>query len=78
MVRLIVTLTIGYIVKIVLIKPPIPLEKIADAISNADLGIVPERKDSFGNEAFSTKIFEFMSLGVPLIASDTKIDKYCF
>ncbi len=58
--------------------PIIPLERIADAISNADLGLVPKRKDSFGNEAFSTKIFEFMSLGIPVIAADTKIDKYYF
>ena len=34
--------------------------------------------DSFGNEAYSTKIMEFMSLGVPLVLSDTKIDRYYF
>ena len=61
-----------------LMKPSLPLEDIAEAISNADIGIVPKRKDSFGNEAFSTKIFEFMSLGIPVIASDTKIDKFYF
>lgn len=59
-------------------KQVLPLEGIADAISNADIGIVPKRKDSFGNEAFSTKIFEFMSLGIPVIASNTKIDKFYF
>jgi phosphoribosylanthranilate isomerase len=29
-------------------------------VANADLGIVPKRADSFGNEAYSTKIMEFM------------------
>lgn len=58
--------------------PLVSLDKIADAISYADIGVVPKRKDSFGNEAFSTKIFEFMSLGIPVIAADTKIDKYYF
>jgi len=56
----------------------LPIEQIADTMARADLGVVPKRKDSFGNEAFSTKIFEFMSLGVPVVAADTKIDKYYF
>lgn len=62
----------------VFFKNYLPIEQIADAMANADLGIVPKRKDSFGNEAFSTKIFEFMSLGIPVIAADTKIDTYYF
>ena len=47
-------------------------------MSEADIGVVPKRKDSFGNEAFSTKIFEFMTMGVSVIAADTKIDTYYF
>ena len=47
-------------------------------MANADLGIVPKRADSFGNEAYSTKIMEFMSLGVPAVISSTKIDRYYF
>ena len=35
--------------------------QIAQVVANADLGIVPKRADSFGNEAYSTKIMEFMS-----------------
>jgi glycosyltransferase involved in cell wall biosynthesis len=62
----------------VLIKGTVPLDEIADIMANADLGIVPKRGSSFGGEAFSTKILEFMSLGVPVIASATKIDKYYF
>jgi glycosyltransferase involved in cell wall biosynthesis len=47
-------------------------------IANADLGVVPKRADSFGNTAYSTKIMEFMSQGVPIVVSRTKIDSYYF
>lgn len=56
----------------------VPFTQIADVIANADLGIVPKRADSFGNEAFSTKIMEFMSQGVPVVVSRTKIDTFYF
>jgi glycosyltransferase involved in cell wall biosynthesis len=55
-----------------------PLREIAKIIEASDLGIVPKRKDDFGNEAFSTKILEFMAMGVPVIVSDTKVDRYYF
>jgi glycosyltransferase involved in cell wall biosynthesis len=54
------------------------LREIAGIMEKADLGIVPKRKDNFGNEAFSTKIFEFMAMRVPVIVSDTRIDRYYF
>jgi glycosyltransferase involved in cell wall biosynthesis len=60
------------------IKGQLPTEEMTSLIENADLGVVPKRKDGFGNEAFSTKILEFMSLGVPVIVPDTDIDKYYF
>ena len=59
-------------------KDTIPIDQIAYVMANADLGIIPKRNDPFGGEAFSTKILEFMSLGVPVIASETKIDKFYF
>jgi glycosyltransferase involved in cell wall biosynthesis len=57
---------------------PLPLRQIAEIMANADIGVVPKRADSFGNEAFSTKIMEFMSLQVPVVVSNTKIDQYYF
>ena len=57
---------------------PLPLRQIAGVMAKADLGVVPKRADGFGNEAFSTKIMEFMSVGVPVIVSETKIDRYYF
>jgi glycosyltransferase involved in cell wall biosynthesis len=57
---------------------PLRLQQIADVMAGADLGVVPKRADSFGNEAYSTKIMEFMALGVPMVVSSTKIDRYYF
>ena len=57
---------------------PLRIAKIAEVMANADLGVVPKRADSFGNEAYSTKIMEFMSLGVPVVISKTKIDQFYF
>lgn len=62
----------------VLFKGFIPMEQIAEVMAQADIGVVPKRNDSFGGEAFSTKIFEFMALGIPVIASATTIDSYYF
>ncbi len=56
----------------------LPLDSIPEVIANADLGVVPKRADSFGNEAYSTKIMEFMSQGTPTVVSRTKIDSYYF
>jgi glycosyltransferase involved in cell wall biosynthesis len=57
---------------------PLSVRQIAEIMANADLGVVPKRADSFGNEAYSTKIMEFMSLGVPVVVSKTKIDQFYF
>ncbi|MGC2423924.1 MAG: glycosyltransferase family 4 protein [Nitrospirota bacterium] len=62
----------------VFLKGSLPFSEMVRVMAKADLGIVPKRADSYGNEAFSTKIFEFMALRVPVIASDTRIDKYYF
>jgi glycosyltransferase involved in cell wall biosynthesis len=62
----------------VLLKPPLPREQIAVIMANADAGVVPKRNDAFGGEAFSTKILEFMALGVPVLAAETRIDRYYF
>ena len=56
----------------------VPMETVAEIMSTIDLGVVPKRKDSFGNEAFSTKIMEFMAMSVPVVASRTRIDEYYF
>jgi glycosyltransferase involved in cell wall biosynthesis len=57
---------------------PVDVRQVARIMADADLGVVPKRADSFGNEAYSTKIMEFMSCGVPVVVSKTKIDQYYF
>jgi glycosyltransferase involved in cell wall biosynthesis len=60
------------------LHPPLPLRDIARVMANADLGVVPKRNDAFGGDAFSTKILEFMALGVPVAVSRTRIDSHYF
>jgi glycosyltransferase involved in cell wall biosynthesis len=55
-----------------------PMREIAKVVANADLGVVAKRADSFGDEAYSTKIMEFMASGVPVIVSWTKVDSFYF
>ena len=62
----------------VFFKGSLPLEQMVSVIENSDLGIVPKRRTTFGNEAFSTKILEFMTMGIPVIVPDTEIDRYYF
>ena len=62
----------------VFIKDPMPIDQIAEVMANADLGVIPKKNDPFGGEAFSTKTLEFMSLGIPIVLSNTKIDQYYF
>jgi glycosyltransferase involved in cell wall biosynthesis len=54
------------------------MRQIAGVVANADLGVVAKRADSFGNEAYSTKIMEYMAANVPVIVSKTKIDSFYF
>ena len=60
------------------LKGAVPMESVAEILKSVDLGIVPKRADDFANEAFSTKILEFMAMDVPVLVSDTKIDQYYF
>lgn len=55
-----------------------PIQQIAEIMACARCGVVPKRANLFGNEAFSTKVLEFMALGVPIVLSATAIDRHYF
>jgi glycosyltransferase involved in cell wall biosynthesis len=57
----------------------VPLADIAEIMANSDIAVVPKRVSTgFGNEAASTKILQFMALGVPVIVSRSRVDSYYF
>jgi glycosyltransferase involved in cell wall biosynthesis len=57
----------------------LPSREIAGIMATTNLAIEPKRATSaFGSEALSTKILEFMAVGVPVIASKTKIHAYYY
>lgn len=62
----------------VTLQGAIALEQVAETMARIDLGVVPKRKEGFGDIAFSTKIMEFMAMGVPVVASRTRIDEFYF
>jgi glycosyltransferase involved in cell wall biosynthesis len=64
--------------KDVFLQPYVAHEEILRIMENADLGVDPKRTDGFANEAFGGKIFEFMALGVPVVASSTRTNKHYF
>lgn len=62
----------------VFVNAGLPIYEVAEKMANADLGIEPKRNEMFAGDAMSTKILEFMSLSIPVIASDTRVHKYYF
>ena len=56
----------------------IPIEELAKVYENFDIGVIPKRGGIFAAEAFSSKTFDYMAAGLPIVASKTKIDQYYF
>ena len=50
---------------------PVSLEVIAKAIEKIDLGIVPNKRSPFTEINMPTRIFEYLSMGKPVIAPNT-------
>lgn len=54
------------------------LEMIYDKIKDADIGIVPYKDEFFMQLAFSTKLFEYVVSGIPVITSRLKPAEFVF
>ncbi len=54
------------------------LENIYKMIKISDIGIVPYRSDDFMQLALSTKMFEYISSGIPVIAARLRSAEYVF
>ena len=52
------------------------IEQIAEKIADADLCLEPKTNSFFSDEAFSTKILEFMAMGIPVLTSDNTVHTY--
>lgn len=58
--------------------PPVSIDEVSELMANADIGIVTKKAEGFGDQAYSTKIMEFMSQGLPVVVSRTRIDTLYF
>lgn len=56
----------------------LPMTDIPLLIQQADLGIVPYRRDIFTDGILPTKLMEYVALGVPVLAADTPIIRQYF
>jgi len=56
----------------------VPIDRLLAICQRANIGIVPKREGIFASEALSSKIFDYMATGLPVIAAKTKIAEYYF
>ncbi|MBA4376810.1 MAG: hypothetical protein C0401_11660 [Anaerolinea sp.] len=54
-------------------ETPIPLINIPDAYRSSDIGISPHADPTFGSIYFSTKVAEYLAVGLPAIVARTPI-----
>ncbi len=64
--------------KAIIFGDPLPLQEIYKVIMTTDIGIVPYLSDNFMNIALSTKSFEYIASGIPVVASRLKSGEELF
>lgn len=52
---------------------PLPLEKIAEELRKVDIGIVLAKNGVFTQSIFPVKLLEFIQMGIPVVATRTKV-----
>lgn len=57
---------------------PVPAKSLGTILGGQQIGLVPKRDGIFSGDAFSSKIFDYMAAGIPIIASKTRIDQFYF
>ncbi len=62
----------------VIIHGPVPIEQIPEAISDMDLGVIPNRKNCATDLMLPVKMMEYMALGIPVVAPKLKAIQYYF
>jgi glycosyltransferase involved in cell wall biosynthesis len=55
------------------IKSPLPLEKVADEVRKADIGLVLVKKDLYTDIIHRNKLYEFIACKVPLVVTKTQL-----
>jgi glycosyltransferase involved in cell wall biosynthesis len=53
-------------------RSPVPVERIPDIILTADVGVSPIVQSSYSDLCLSTKVLEWLQMGLPVVASRTK------
>jgi glycosyltransferase involved in cell wall biosynthesis len=56
----------------------IPVSDLPGLINQADLGVVPNRNDLFNGDLLPTKMLEYVALGKPVVASQTRVISHYF
>jgi glycosyltransferase involved in cell wall biosynthesis len=64
--------------KLVFLNGRESLENIYQHIKNSDIGLVPYRSDDFMQLALSTKMFEYVNSGIPVVASRLRPAEFVF
>lgn len=50
----------------------VPMDELLDALAHADVGVVAMRRDAFRDLTHCNKMYEYLTLGIPVVSSRTR------